>query len=271
MKVQAMNKQIDPYAAPADANSAGKYVSLPRTPLEWVVIGAICLILVALLLPPVQSVHTPARRTMCKNNLKQIGLALHNYHDAYNCFPPAVVHDEHGQPAHSWRVLILPFMEEQALYDLYRFDEPWNGPNNSKLLDSMPAVFACPSFRNSTFASAKDANHLTTYMAISDSGAAFDGPTAHRIQQFSDDISNTIMVTEVRRFANVWLAPGDVSISQFITELRESKGSKIGHHKDGIHILIGDGSARFLPHDTAETTLDQMTSISGNNDGPAEF
>ena len=89
--------------------------------------------MIALLLPAVQSAREAARRAQCSNNLKQIGLAFHNYHDSYGCLPPAYIPDGNGQPMHSWRVLILPFVEQSPLYDQYDFDEPWNGPNNSKL------------------------------------------------------------------------------------------------------------------------------------------
>lgn len=261
-----MSKQSDPFETPESMKSGTpSFFRMPTTLIEWVVIGAICLILVALLLPPVKSVHTPARRTMCKNNLKQIGLALHNYLDVYNCFPPAVVHDEHGQPAHSWRVLILPFMEEQALYDLYSFDEPWDGPNNSKLVDSMPEFFECPAFSDSKLGAADGANRLTMYMAINDTGAAFDGSAARSIKDFSDGTSNTIMVTEVRQFANIWMSPTDVSVSQWQSELQQSAGSKPGTHKDGIQVLMGDGSTRFLSHNTDQKSVDALTTIAGGD------
>ena len=69
----------------------------------------------------------------CAANLTKIGLAMHAYHEAYGCFPPAFVADTRGRPMHSWRVLILPFAGERALYEAYRFDEPWDGPNNRHL------------------------------------------------------------------------------------------------------------------------------------------
>ena len=64
-------------------------------------------------------------RSQCKLNLKQIAIALHNYHETHGSFPPAVTYDANGRPAHSWRVLILPFLENADLYKQYRFDEPW--------------------------------------------------------------------------------------------------------------------------------------------------
>ena len=81
---------------------------------------------------------------MCTNNLKHIGLALLNYNDIFGCFPPAYTTDANGKPMHSWRVLILPFIEQQTLYKRYRFDEPWDGPNNSLLAKEMPSVFPLP-------------------------------------------------------------------------------------------------------------------------------
>lgn len=85
------------------------------------------------LLTPRSGAREAARRAQCSNNLKQIAFSLHSYHDRYGCFPPAYIADEEGKPMHSWRVLILPFIEEQALYDRYAFTEPWDGPSNRRL------------------------------------------------------------------------------------------------------------------------------------------
>src|SRR3990172_9467251 len=98
---------------------------------HWV-IGILLLgMVVFLLLPGSGRSHNAAsRRTACKNNLHQIEMALHYYHDKYHCFPPAYVADASGRPLHSWRVLLLPFLEQENLYRQYRFDEPWDGPHN---------------------------------------------------------------------------------------------------------------------------------------------
>ena len=132
---------------------------MSRTPrpgftlIELLVVIAIIAILVALLLPAVQQAREAARRTQCKNNLKQIGIALHSYHDVYKTFPPAYIPDEDGKPMHSWRVLILPFIEQQALYEQYDFNEPWDGPNNSQLANVVISVYQCPSSPNPAVAS----------------------------------------------------------------------------------------------------------------------
>ncbi|MBM4090163.1 MAG: DUF1559 domain-containing protein, partial [Planctomycetes bacterium] len=101
-------------------------------------------ILVALLLPAVQSAREAARRTSSSNNLKQIALAMHNYHDVYKKFPPRASLDANGKPLLSWRVHILPFVEEVALYEQFKLDEPWDSPHNSQLIDKMPRVYQNP-------------------------------------------------------------------------------------------------------------------------------
>ena len=110
----------------------------------WIYV--ICLLLVGmLLLPAVQTAREAARRMQCMNNLRQISLAVLNYEADYKCLPPACIPDKNGKPMHSWRVLILPYLERRDLYEQYKFDEPWNGPNNSKLLASRPRLYICPS------------------------------------------------------------------------------------------------------------------------------
>lgn len=84
---------------------------------------AIVAISVALFLPATRNVRPAAYRSQCKNNLKQIGLALHNYHDEYQAFPPAYTVDADGKPLHSWRTLILPYMEQKAAVRQDRPDE----------------------------------------------------------------------------------------------------------------------------------------------------
>ncbi|MCA9005141.1 MAG: DUF1559 domain-containing protein, partial [Planctomycetaceae bacterium] len=86
------------------------------------------MVLVALLLPAVQQAREAARRSVSKNNLKQIGLALHNYHDTYRVFPPGGTQTTDGAPYHGWSTSILPFVDQAPLYNQVNFDQPWNAP-----------------------------------------------------------------------------------------------------------------------------------------------
>lgn len=99
---------------------------------------------IGLLLPAVQKVREAAARTQAMNNLKQIGLAMYGYHDTYSRLPTAAITDKNGKPLLSWRVAILPFLEQEALYQQFKLDEPWDSEHNLKLSKMMPKVFADP-------------------------------------------------------------------------------------------------------------------------------
>ena len=120
------------------------------TLIELLVVIAIIAVLVAILLPAVQQAREAARRSTCKNNLKQIGLAVHNYHDAYNCLPhgnnwsTSLATHRHASPL----VSILPFLEATATYDLYDHNQAWSHSNNAALKDKMPRDYICPSTPN---------------------------------------------------------------------------------------------------------------------------
>ncbi len=127
------------------------------TLIELLVVIAIIAILVALLLPAVQQAREAARRSACKNNMKQIGLALHNYHDVYSVFPPGGFkatgpitsssneNTAFGEVNHSYLVTILPFVEASALYDQFNPIQGWRGRPNRRAVNSVPTVYQCPS------------------------------------------------------------------------------------------------------------------------------
>jgi hypothetical protein len=100
--------------------------------------------LLAVMARAVGDAREQARRAQCTGHLCQISMALRIYNDTFGCLPPAYVADASGRPMHSWRVLILPYLNEQQLYNDYNFNEPWDGPNNRKLIGMMPRGFACP-------------------------------------------------------------------------------------------------------------------------------
>ncbi len=121
------------------------------TLIELLVVIAIIAILIALLLPAVQQAREAARRTQCKNNLKQIGLALHNYHDTFGVFPPG--YQDSGTPARNggwgWSSQVLPQIDQSALYNQFDFNRRPNGslgsPQNIALLATVLPGFNCPS------------------------------------------------------------------------------------------------------------------------------
>ncbi|HVX64806.1 MAG TPA: DUF1559 domain-containing protein [Pirellulales bacterium] len=214
-------------------------------------------VLLALLLPAVQTAREAARRSQCTNNLKQIGLALQNYHDVYGAFPPAYLADEDGKPMHSWRVLILPFLEQKPLYDRYRFDEPWDGPNNRLLAASMPTVFRCASEQPSP-------PGVTSYVGVSGPGAIFDGAKPTAIFSINDGTSNTLMVVEFAGNNIQWLEPRDLDASQLTAVVNAPDGVNISsEHPGGANALFADGHVQLLSSSISSQTLHDLTTING--------
>lgn len=215
-------------------------------------------ILAALLLPAVQAAREAARRIECSNNLKQLSIAMMNYEAVHRCFPPAYIPDEYGRPMHSWRVLILPYMEQESLYNKYHFDEPWDSPNNRALADQMPDLYACPSH-------AGPGSSETSYVMIVGPGTLSDGPTASRLGDVRDGLSNTIMLVEAVQSGINWLEPRDLDARQISYQINspdESTGIQ-SDHPGGVNALICDGAVRFLEDTTDPETVKALSTIDG--------
>ena len=211
-------------------------------------LGALCL-----LFPFVSTPREVYRRSQCKNNLKQIWLALHNYHDSYGCFPPAYIADENGRPRHSWRVLILPYIDQESLYKQYRFDEPWDGPNNRKLADSIVAVYNCPS---DAHGENKITSTSTSYVAVVGPETAWPESGTTAIRDISDGTSNTILVVEVANSGIHWMEPRDLHVVQMAPTINAKSGQGISsRHTGGAHVLLADGSTRFITEHFAAADL----------------
>jgi hypothetical protein len=210
---------------------------------------------IALLLPAVQQAREAARRTQCKNNLKQIGLALHNYHDVYNMFPPAYVADENGKPMHSWRVLILPYLDQQALYEQYDFNEPWDGPNNSRMLNVRIPAYSCPSHPGTS-------PNTTAYTAIFGENCIFRGSESVPITEITDGTSNTILVAEADGTGIPWSKPHDLDVDQLGAAVIGANGLS-SHHRGGFHVLMADGAVRFVSENIGRQVLSALFTRSG--------
>jgi hypothetical protein len=209
------------------------------------------LILVALLVPAVQAAREAARRTQCVHNLKQIGLAMHNYNSAYGCFPPAAITDARGKPLLSWRVAILPFLENQSLYRQFKLDEPWDSPRNKALLAQMPGVYRCPSDPPVSDRS------TTRYQVPTGPGTLFEGDEGTSIFAITDGTSNTLLVVEAANPVP-WTKPEDVRAGQ--DQPPPALGSL---HPGGVNALIADGSVRFLKKSVDPQVLRALTTKGG--------
>ncbi len=192
----------------------------------------------ALLGVPLRQARTAATRAQSMNNLKQIALAMHNYHDQNKAFPPAYSQDEEGKPLLSWRVHILPYIEQQALYEEFHLDEPWDSSHNKALIERMPPPYSDPN-RIAT----EETAGRTRYLVPRSEETIFPGGEGITIRDITDGTSNTIMVVEVSAdHAVIWTKPDD-------WEVGEQVDLSVLFDKDseGTNAAFADGSARFLP------------------------
>jgi hypothetical protein len=116
----------------------------------------------------VQLVKDSSTRLVLLGKLKHLALAMHMYHDTFQQFPPPALCDKHGRPLLSWRVLLLPYVEHDDLYQQFKLDEPWDSPHNLRLLERMPPLYALPDgFRT------PPEPHATFFQVFVGRGAAF--------------------------------------------------------------------------------------------------
>jgi hypothetical protein len=181
-----------------------------------------------------------------RGQLTQIGIAMHNYHDTTGTFPGVAICDKAGKPLLSWRVAILPFIEEDNLYKQFKLDEPWNSEHNLKLLDRMPKTY--------TLAGREAKKGETFFRVFTGPGTPFD-PTGKlpaigpRIAQFTDGLSNTLLVVEAAD-AVPWTKPDEL-----VVDPKKPLPKLGGLRHDGFLAVFADGATRVVPHRIGEKTL----------------
>jgi hypothetical protein len=188
-------------------------------------------------------VQESTRRNQCVVNLKMLALALHNYHSDHGSFPPVCTTDSSGRPLHSWRVLLLPYLEREGLYRKIRLDEPWNSPTNRGLHALGPDVFFCPNDP------ARRAKGLTSYLAVSGPGTVF--PRTGRLMRLADLVgwsSNMPMIVESSDGAVHWMEPSEFEIDAVGAALNGSPLPTVSTgDSSGPHVGMADGSVHTVP------------------------
>jgi type II secretory pathway pseudopilin PulG len=217
-------------------------------------------ILVALLLPAVQAAREAARRNSSMNNMKQIMLALMNYEAAKRSFPAHASYDAAGKPLLSWRVHILPYMEQQALYKQFHLNEPWDSEHNRKLIPLMPEMFVDPS----TGLSAQEGK--SSYLGVEGAGYFFSGANEPRttayIQDKGDGVSKTISVVQVNEAAAVpWTKPQDWKPDQ--KNLMQPFG---GTHPGGFIAGFADGNVQFFSSEIDAKVFKALLTVAGGEE-----
>jgi hypothetical protein len=240
-----------------NADFSAEQVSQGHSPLAKLgcAVSAIVVILlvVALLLPARRAAPEAARRNQCLNNLRQIAIAIQNYTKVNGHLPPAYTVDAEGNRLHSWRTLILPYMEEVPLYNRIDFSKPWDDPANALAREQYIPAYLCPS-------APYDEDNFTTYLAVVGPNCVFSGPNSRKLSEVTDDSEYTLMVVDAPHDRAVhWMSPHDISDEEVLTFSPESKLV----HIVGFQSAFLDGQARVIPKDIDRQSLRGMLTIAG--------
>jgi hypothetical protein len=159
-------------------------------------------------------------------------LAVANYHDANGRYPPAYVTGPDGRPWHSWRVLLLPHIEQSELYSEYRFSEPWDGPNNRQLAGRMPRLYAFHGL-------AHPANTTTNYLAVVGDETAWPGSKSVTSTDVTDETSETILLVENQGAEVHWMEPRDLSLADMDLRVNSPAGVSSRYDDPAVAMLSG--------------------------------
>lgn len=194
----------------------------------------------------------------CRANLRAIGLALQAYHAAHGSYPPAFVADAAGKPIHSWRALLLPYLDEPELAGAYRLDEPWDGPHNAELASRVPAAYRCP---------AHDREGCSSYGVVVGPETAWPGPVGISMAQVVDGWAYLTIELEG---GVPWPEPRDLTIGPIfvsprcdhdenrrradlvLADLRRQGLATTRRHPHGMNLLVSPLLVRSRPFDADE-------------------
>ncbi len=191
-----------------------------------------------------------AARLTSANKMKQLMLAMHNFHSVNRLFPAAAVYDKKGKALLSWRVLLLPYLEEGDLFKEFHLDEPWDSAHNKTLLAKMPKVYA-------PVRGPSKGKNVTFYQVFKGKGAAFEGVEGIGYAEFTDGTSNTIAIIEAGE-AVPWTKPADLAY-----DANKPLPKLGGLFKEGINAAFADGSVHWLKKDFDEPTMRAVITRNG--------
>ncbi len=209
-------------------------------------------------IPKIDSASDANNRVRSQNNMRLIGLALHNFHDNMGVLPAAAIVDKSGKPLLSWRVAILPYIEEEKLYREFKLDEPWDSEHNKKLIEKMPKIYQNPRLKDSK------PGH-TVYRVFTGKETMFELAKGKNLAQVTDGLSNTWMVVECSDEV-IWTKPEELpyAANTPLPKLAARLGGRFS-------VLFGDGSIRtFQEANLKETVIRAMITANGGEVIPAD-
>jgi hypothetical protein len=221
--------------------------------------------------------RVPRASSQSINNLKQLGLAMHNFESAHGAFPPAVIYGPDGKPWHSWRVLILPYLGAMDVYNAYDFSQPWDSPRNKAFIDKMPSVYRDPIGGDTK-------EPYTHYAALVGPRAAFRpegtkqtapnkppiGAGGLRISRITDGTSNTMMIGSVEPERKIpWTKPEDIDVGPAFKVFDRAGGIAARYQSRGRSggkagpVLLCDASVHVIDASINPRKLEALLTCNG--------
>lgn len=230
-------------------------------------VGVLGLVVWSILQPAFAAARDAARSSACESNLLVIGAAIEEYYREHGSYPPAVVYDDNGKPMHSWRVLILPYLEPNVA-DLYDMEKPWDHADNMKLIREMPHVYRCP-------ADGKAIQGETSYLAVVGPNTILNNANSNPTKRsregegprLRDNPAETMVILDAAGCGVNWLEPKDIPIAALRAGLNSSNPAAPGSgHSHGVNVLMADESVLRLPETVSSDDLRAMATIDGGNE-----
>jgi hypothetical protein len=249
--------------------------------IMWLAIPALPVVL----LQPLWLRHHPESRwrSDCKNSIKQIVLALHNYHDAFQTLPPPYTLGPDGQKLHSWRTLILPYLtidryddsqSSAEFYDQIRLDEPWDSTHNFNVEQqfgkSIRKFFHCQSDPLEEGKPQQD----VSYLAVVGPRTIWNTEKPIGFSSVVDGSSNTIAIVETADTGVFWMEPRDLHVDQMSSKINDLRGQGLSSYHEnesrtkfagGVNVGMLDGVARWIPVSLPSSTLQDLLLIDDGN------
>ncbi|MCA9016904.1 MAG: DUF1559 domain-containing protein, partial [Planctomycetaceae bacterium] len=195
------------------------------------------------------------RHQLTRRNMKQIGLALHNYHEMYQTLPPGAIFSERGRPEHSWQALILPFVEQEFLFKRIDFKKPWNDPANQKVFQEEVPVYLSPKVKMNYSPDGYALSHFVGNQLVLKPG------TNISFEDIRDGTSNTIFAMEIAENFKPWGDPSSLTDPTKVIG-PDMKTPSTG----GSFILLGDGTVRYISKDVDPAVLKALSTPDGGEE-----
>lgn len=246
----------------------------PPPPRRWliraVLLAFAITVVVWLLLPQVSS-RPPTKSFICQNRLRQIGLGMRHYLETNGTFPPAYRVNEESRERCSWRVLMLPSVEEATLADRYDSRQPWDSDDNMRVARDLTGLKRGDAFCTCPTDTARGPLDTSFVMPVGP-GAISDGSRGVRPEGLRDGTSRTILAAELADSGICWTEPRDLKLDETRYKIDDPDVPGLrSHHANVVNILLADGSTQSINKKIAPQVLKGLFTIAGGEPIPDDL